>query len=121
MSRDCYNDCGRSRHGAWGGMCAPCGYEEYCDNVEYYTKGFRMSPGVSPGCEECSEFDEGSFSHFRGLCDGCGRTLGGTEYAAHGWNPDNKQIYHFSVCVDCYYYFEYGRLDDMTMSEIEGA
>lgn len=52
-------------------------------------------------------------------CDCCGTHLGGSRQDANGWNPTTKEILDFTVCTDCLYYVEYGRLDDMTMQEME--
>ena len=53
-------------------------------------------------------------------CDCCDRPLGGDRIDCNGYSPTDKRIYSdYSVCVDCYYYAEYGTLDDMTMLEIE--
>lgn len=59
--------------------------------------------------------DEGSFSWSR--CDGCGSTLGGNRYAAHGVitilmgagadRPVETMI-HMDVCVDCLAYIANG-------------
>lgn len=52
-------------------------------------------------------------------CDCCGSPLGGDREYASGYNPITKAICGpYSVCEDCIYYAEYGRLDDMTMMDI---
>ena len=56
------------------------------------------------------------FSHRR--CDCCGDIPGDRE-KANGWNPTVEQVQEYSVCEDCVYYAEYGRLDDSTMWDIE--
>jgi hypothetical protein len=60
---------------------------------------------------------EYSFS-WRG-CDCCGSDLGGDRIPATGYNRSSKEIQRYTVCSDCIYYAEYGRLDDMTMIEVE--
>ena len=58
------------------------------------------------------------FSHWP--CDCCSRPLGGDRMECNGWNPTTKQVQSdYSICTDCYYYAEYGILDDMTMMKIE--
>jgi hypothetical protein len=52
-------------------------------------------------------------------CDCCGSRLGGNREHATGYNPTTKEIGEYSICSDCVYYAEYGRLDDMTMMEVE--
>lgn len=54
-------------------------------------------------------------------CDVCG-TRSGSRYICNGYNPTTRQIqYDYCVCQDCVYFAEYGRLDDMTMLEIEDS
>ncbi len=52
-------------------------------------------------------------------CECCGSHLGGDRYDCNGYNPKTGEIYEYSVCVDCMYYAEYGKLDDLTMMELE--
>ena len=52
-------------------------------------------------------------------CECCGRSLGGNRETCSGYNPETDEIYEYDVCINCIYYAEYGRLDDMTMMEIE--
>ncbi len=52
-------------------------------------------------------------------CDCCQRPLGGNREHATGYNPTTKEIQEYTVCEDCVYYAEYGRLDDTTMMEVE--
>jgi hypothetical protein len=52
-------------------------------------------------------------------CDCCKTELGGDRYHATGANPGNgPNGVHYSVCGDCLYYSEYGRLDDTTIAEL---
>jgi hypothetical protein len=74
--------------------------------------------GKCPKCgadREC--LDEPYFSWHR--CDCCGSSLGGNREFATGYNPTTKEVQEYSICEDCVYYAEYGRLDDMTMLSIE--
>ena len=52
-------------------------------------------------------------------CDCCRRSLAGDRLDCIAYNKIDNKIYNYTVCLDCYYYFEYGCLDDMTMQEIE--
>jgi hypothetical protein len=52
-------------------------------------------------------------------CDCCGTGLGGNREDATGYNRKTKAIHKYEVCFDCIYYAEYGRLDDMTMMDID--
>ncbi len=52
-------------------------------------------------------------------CHCCGSHLGGNRYDCNGYNATTEEIQDgYSVCEDCVYFVEYGRLDDMTMMEI---
>lgn len=55
-------------------------------------------------------------------CECCGSPLGGSRFDCNGAirNPDGtfEPSISFSVCIDCVYYAEYGRLDDLTMMEV---
>lgn len=51
-------------------------------------------------------------------CECCRRSLGGARVHANGYNPETKGIQDYWICVDCEYYAEYGRLDDMTMMDL---
>ncbi|GAG40794.1 unnamed protein product [marine sediment metagenome] len=66
---------------------------------------------------------ESYFSHAR--CECCLRPLGGGREHATGWCPGDEgkpgEVLCYEVCRDCLYYAEYGRLDDMTMLEIEDS
>lgn len=106
-------------------------YEEYEQNVKNTLEGLQyISSGPCPGCDECLEcdnpddpsmewYDLAGEPHFSWSgCEICGSSLGGNRYSAHAVDKNNN-IIHFDVCVDCYYYIEYGQLDDQTMSEIE--
>ena len=62
-------------------------------------------------------WDEPSFSWRP--CDCCNRPLGGERYHATGYQRGLDEIYEYEVCGDCIYYAEYGRLDDLTMLDVE--
>jgi hypothetical protein len=54
-------------------------------------------------------------------CDCCESPLGGSRIEADGWSEVENGPLEFTICTDCEYYAEYGRLDDRTMMEIEAA
>lgn len=54
-------------------------------------------------------------------CDVCHRQLGGTRVHASDYNPTTGEIQTYRICVDCEYYAEYGKLDDMTMMDMKEA
>lgn len=60
--------------------------------------------------------DEENFSWRN--CECCNRQLGGTRFDAKGYHRTTNQIFQYTICVDCMYYAEYGKLDDMTMLDI---
>ena len=72
--------------------------------------------------EDCKiiSFDtetEPSFSWFP--CDICGSRLGGDRYNVTIATHKNITYNDFRGCSHCLYYNEYGKLDDITMMEIE--
>lgn len=104
-------------------------YAEYQERVEAELKSLKYaSSGYCPGCAVCEdaygaieeEEDypevEGSFSWQS--CEICGSGLGGDRHPVHAVAADGS-ILHFDACIDCVYYMEYGRLDDMTMLDME--
>lgn len=55
-------------------------------------------------------------------CECCGCHLAGDREDCNGYNPTTAEVCGpFSVCPDCVYFAEYGRLDDDTMWSIERA
>ena len=87
-------------------------YEEYQERVA----DFMLKENLE--VLDCGS-EEASFSWQP--CECCGSTLGGDRHDVAGRNTDNNEVYHYDVCMDCYYYAEYGRLDDTTMVEIENS
>ena len=51
-------------------------------------------------------------------CDICHRPLAGARSPCVAWDLGQER-YELWVCPDCLYYNYYGRLDDMTMLEVE--
>lgn len=84
---------------------------------------FNVDPWECSDCQASYEIiNEPSFSWKP--CECCGSALGGDRYIATGILNDDpilgkNVMFEYSICVDCMYYIEYGRLDDMTMMEIE--
>ena len=53
-------------------------------------------------------------------CACCHRNLGGDRYDCSGYNRTTGEVQDgYSVCVDCWYYAEYGTLDDTTMMNLK--
>jgi len=50
-------------------------------------------------------------------CECCKSLLGGDRYRME--TLVGSEIFEYEFCVDCLYYNEYGRLDDMTMLDME--
>jgi hypothetical protein len=110
-------------------------YAEYEAAVaEFFQReGINCLCSGHPTCPECGEewadeecpnghgsrelWDEPFFSWRP--CECCQRPLGGDREHATGWNPATRKIQEYDICIDCLYYAEYGRLDDMTMLELE--
>jgi hypothetical protein len=73
-------------------------------------------------CPKCRQhidsFTEPYYSN--SSCDCCGAEAGDREDAT-GYNPTTKQVQRYSICTDCVYYAEYGRLDDKTMEGLDDA
>lgn len=87
-------------------------YADYCKDVA----AFMKSEGIKNLSRIYNDSDP-SFGYEP--CECCNRPFGGDRIDASGYNPTTKEIQEYSICVDCEYYAEYGRLDDMTMMEIE--
>jgi len=51
-------------------------------------------------------------------CQCCGCHLGGNREYLYARDRRNR-IVQFTICEDCVYYIEYGRLDDTTMARVE--
>ena len=84
-------------------------YNEYKKRVSAFFK----TEGLS-NLQSMSNDPESYFSHQP--CDCCTRSLDGDRYDCNGYNLMSKEIQeYYSICMDCYYYAEYGQLDDMTM------
>ena len=53
-------------------------------------------------------------------CECCGCTLGGSREYLFA-RDTAQEICQFTICEDCVYYVNYGRLDDQTMTRIEAG
>jgi hypothetical protein len=53
-------------------------------------------------------------------CECCGSHLGGDREYLYARNASGKVV-RFTICTDCVYYIEYGRLDDTTMARVNEA
>lgn len=92
-------------------------YTEYEANVGAFFDREGID-NLSPDTEQDDDaFNEPYFSWRP--CDCCGCSLGGDRHDCSGYNPTTKEVQSgYSVCVDCVYYCEYGRLDDVTMDRV---
>ncbi len=81
---------------------------------------------VELDCQECPKCgkDAGEFPNEPFFswspCECCKTHMGGNREYATGYNDITKKVYNYTICEDCVVYTAYGRLDDMTMLEIEG-
>lgn len=91
-------------------------YAEYEDTV----KKFFEDEGIDNLTSIADEDGDVEPYFSRHLCECCGTTLGGDRLEANGYNPTTEEIQEYIICTDCEYYTEYGKLDDMTMLDIEG-
>lgn len=106
-------------------------FEEYCEyetdfadfmkreNITNLTA--EIGEDTDHACVICGEIVGCDPWFSRHPCDCCGTRLGGDRVHATGYNPETKEGQCYAVCWDCIYYAEYGRLDDMTMSEVENS
>ena len=89
-------------------------YKLYEDHVQDFLKSEGIN-SLSAICDEDNDYEE-YFSWKR--CDCCNRNLGGNRIDCNAWCEASKEINEYSVCIDCFYYAEYGQLDDTTMMNI---
>jgi hypothetical protein len=78
----------------------------------------EKAPGECPKCGE-SVCVEPYFSWQP--CGCCGSSLGGDreDYVAYNFGDTDDKMVEVSICSDCVYWNEYGRLPDMDMLEID--
>jgi len=96
-------------------------YAKYQQNVAEFIQREELS-FLSTGTWDYSEgerpedwCDEPWFSWKP--CEMCGCHLGGNREYLYARNAQDE-IVTFTICEDCVYYTEYGRLDDQTMMRI---
>jgi hypothetical protein len=71
-------------------------------------------------CEECeADYDESHGDPYFSWhpCECCGGTLGGNRIDVLA-NCGDSEVREYAICEDCYYFAEYGRLDDTTMLRV---
>lgn len=54
-------------------------------------------------------------------CECCGSSLGGNRYDVDYFSELTDSVESATICGNCLYYSCYGRLDDMTMQEIDNS
>ncbi len=92
-------------------------YAAFVDSFQAFMEREGLE-NLSTVCAEDGDSPEPSFSW--SPCHCCGRPLGGNRYECSGYNRAEKAIQDgYSVCQDCVYFAEYGRLDDETMASVE--
>jgi hypothetical protein len=74
--------------------------------------------GVCPDCDEDVEYVNYPYVSSNG-CDCCGDSCRQNLEFASGCDKDSGEIREYEICEQCVYYSKYGRLDDLTMMEIE--
>jgi hypothetical protein len=97
-------------------------YSDYQSRFSAFIEREHLS-FMSTSCNELTELGnddaperESWFSWYP--CECCGSHLGGSREYLYARDA-NDDIVQFIICVDCVYYIEYGRLDDLTMMEVE--
>ncbi len=96
-------------------------YAEYENSVKCFVEREGINclsqQPIDPDADEY-EYETDSYFSWR-PCDCCGG-LAGDRSDCSGYNPTTKEVQSdYSICPDCEYYAEHGRLDDMQMDEIE--
>lgn len=92
-------------------------YNAYKATVE----SFFEREGIQNLFSDAEQYEEGCIEpHFSWVpCEVCRRRYGGDRYYCSGYNPTTREVQTYdNVCTDCYYYAEYGQLDDETMLQI---
>ena len=90
-------------------------YESY--KAEF--AAFMANEGLSNLTSDSDNADE--FSTYP--CDVCGERRGGQRCQATGYapGPDHRLpvVNEYTVCVDCMLFAEYGKIDDMSMMDLD--
>ena len=93
------------------------GYARYQRRVRIFMAAEKIEVH-SAKCDTDGDALDPSFSWY--ACECCMRHLGGNRHTIVA-GPRKGEKHEYDVCVDCYYYLEYGKRDDATMLRIEEA
>ena len=96
-------------------------YKEYEKQVAAFFDDNALR-NLSPKYEDLGDGEHGDIvepSFSWSACECCGSTLGGDKYEADGYSEKHGVMEFDTICVDCIYYAEYGKLDDMTMLDMQ--
>jgi hypothetical protein len=92
---------------------------EYDEYVASFNAGMDRE-GIGELSAKMDENDEAVETYFSWRpCEICHRNLGGDRQDCIAYHEESGDIVEFSVCIDCYYFAECGKLDDTTMMEVE--
>lgn len=102
-------------------------YVEYVDSVAQFiaAEGIKhLSTGtidqLSPDYDPNAEWPEGEAWFSWSPCECCKSHLGGDREYLYAHNTTDELV-QFTICEDCVYFINYGRLDDTTMMRVESA
>lgn len=89
--------------------------KEYARYVKSFGAFFKRE-----GVKVMSVKDPEASPYFSWLnCECCGRSQGGDRYEMSVVFENGKDTdITYAICPDCYYFNEYGQLDDMTMMDL---
>ena len=89
-------------------------YKEYCKTVHKFFK--------DNNCHHLSIIEDKEAYFSWASCDCCNTKLGGDRYDCNSFDYSTREITGpFSICTDCFYFAEFGELDDTTMMEMQEA
>jgi hypothetical protein len=95
--------------------------DDYADFKERF-EAFMTREGLQNLTAILTEDERSGEPYFSSQpCDCCHRQLGGDRRNCNGCTESGEVSPTYSICCDCEYFAEYGRLDDTTMMEIEKA
>lgn len=99
-------------------------YAEYESSIAQFieSEGIEhLSTGtvdqLSPDYDPLAEWPEGESWFSRSPCECCKSHLGGDREYLYAINKADNLV-QFTICEDCVYYVNYGRLPDTTMERI---
>jgi len=87
-------------------------YEAYQKTVAEFIEQEHLS-FISAGVENNDPWFSGR------PCECCQSALGGMREHMHAIEEESQIQVEYTICEDCVYYLNYGRLDDTTMLRIE--